>query len=121
MNDLPPEEMPMCKYCGPSSLTPQKNFIRAVSFLLALLVGGFPLFLEAATGGVAEQVQEAIHDEMDGEGIVTAIDHAMHWFETVSWSMRIFVALFMLLLIHFWRGGSITFKGVGLRGRRHRG
>jgi len=96
----------------------RRNFLKAVAGLLLIFFSGFPVFLEAG-GGVTEQLQEAIHEEMDGSGVVTGIDHGLHWFATVSWPMRIFVAVFVLLVIHFWRGGSLSFRGVGLRGRRN--
>jgi len=94
----------------------RRNFLKGATGLVLLFLSGFPVFLEAG-GGMSEQVQQVIHDRADGDGIVTAIDHGMHWFESVSWPMRVFVAVFVLLLVHFWRGGGLTFKGVGLKGR----
>ena len=92
----------------------RRNFLKATSLLLSLFLSGFPVFLAA---GLPEQAQ-AVHDQMDGEGIATALDHAFHFFQTVSWPVRIFLALFILLFVHLWRGGSISFRGRGLIGRR---
>ncbi len=114
-----------CPRCG-TDWRPGYERRTAKKVLLWILVpffGGFPIFL-AATGGLSTPPQQYAAGPCEPVACDGWVELGQTWTDValnIGWARGWAFVLVLILLIHFWRGGSISIKGRGLIGRRQRG
>ena len=113
------EEWPCPGWCGTKKDDGRKILI---AFFVAF-TSAVSVLMSSGVVQEPEQAQEqAVHSqaEKDCPGWSHVGHVAVEWVTTSGWKQGWFPVLAILLGIHFWRGGSLTFKGRGLVGKGRR-